>query len=301
MRIRLAKFIVGTLVVAGLAPACFAPDTVTLKILEDTGSRVALEDPLTFNAGTIVQGLIALGHTDPTPRQLRTTTNTKDQPATLETMTVPNWADWPYRRQLTPKSTIGASKPPAHYYPNVQEPAMIRPTYQRAEYQGTSYDWPFAFRRGRSATTVLDGDALLRADKPQFEKPNFVRPDHDYSGPPLLFTMSPALLRSPLFANDPEAMRLFVRTNEAGKRDALTAIHGAQHIRRLRPASFWDGVEASNNPRADYQDGNDYEAKARNIFNALGDLRDPSRPQADANDPRPSYDSRTSYNPNRRK
>jgi hypothetical protein len=36
-----------------LAVALVAPDSVSLRILTETGSRVALEDPLTFNAGTI--------------------------------------------------------------------------------------------------------------------------------------------------------------------------------------------------------------------------------------------------------
>ncbi|MFM8471020.1 MAG: hypothetical protein ACKODH_13835 [Limisphaerales bacterium] len=63
-----------------VTPECPAPDSVSLRILTETGSRVALEDPLTFNAGTIYQGLSALGHTDKTPRAERTTTDNKAFP-----------------------------------------------------------------------------------------------------------------------------------------------------------------------------------------------------------------------------
>jgi hypothetical protein len=91
-------------------------------------------------------------------------------------------------------------------------------------------------------------------------------------------------------------MRLFVRTNEAGLRDAAAAVSAARPVRRLRSASYWDSYEPSNNPRADYEQASGFEAKARATTKALFDLRDPSNPTA-PNDPRPSYDTRSSFNP----
>lgn len=294
MRVRWAKFILGAMVVAGMAPACFAPDSVTLRVLEETGSRVSLEDPLTFNAGTIVQGLAALGHTDKTPRQVRTTTDNRAFPATLESMTK---ATWPLLPGLTTKGML-APGIKSHYYANIQEPEVQRPLTIRSEFQHSpSHTLAVPPSGIRPPSALVDGYAWVRTEKPQVEKPNMVRAEFDYSGPPLLFTLPPAMLRSSLFANDPEAMRLFVRTNEVGMRDATRAAHSATHIRRMRGAMYWDNVEASNNPRADYQDGSDYEAKARNTTRALSDLRDPSQPPSSPNDPRPSYDSRPSFNP----
>lgn len=296
MRVRWAKLILGAMVAAGMAPVCFAPDSVTLRVLEETGSRVSLEDPLTFNAGTIVQGLAALGHTDKTPRQVRTTTDNRAFPATLESMTK---ATWPLLPGLTTKGMLAPGIRP-HYYANIQEPEVVKPQFERPERALKQFIPGNIIHPGiRPPSALVDGYAWVRTDKPQIEKPNMVRADFDYSGPPLLFTLPPAMLRSSLFANDPEAMRLFVRTNEVGMRDATRAAHAATHIRRMRSAMYWDNVEASNNPRADYQDGSDYEAKARNTTKALADLRDPDLPPSSPNDPRPSYDSRPFFNPNR--
>jgi hypothetical protein len=100
---RSAKLLLVLLALTSLASNCPAPDSVSLRILTETGSRVALEDPLTFNAGTIYQGLSALGHTDKTPRAERTTTDNKAFPATLESMTV---ASWPLHPGLAPKSIV---------------------------------------------------------------------------------------------------------------------------------------------------------------------------------------------------
>ena len=92
-------------------------------------------------------------------------------------------------------------------------------------------------------------------------------------------------------------LSLFVKTNESGRRDATAAsAAAAKPVRRLRSASFWDAVEAPNDPRAAYDSGSDYEAKARNTTKALFDLRDPLNPTA-PNDPKPSYDTRPSFNP----
>ncbi|NDB74099.1 MAG: hypothetical protein EB141_00375 [Verrucomicrobia bacterium] len=71
-------------------------------------------------------------------------------------------------------------------------------------------------------------------------------------------------------------------------------------MRRLRSASFWDAVEAPNNPRSDYDSASDYETKARNTTKALFDLRDPANPTS-PNDPKPSYDTRPYFNPSGRR
>lgn len=320
MRPSSAKFLLALLAAGLVAPNCPAPDSISLRILTDTGSRVALEDPLTFNAGTIHQGLSALGHTDKTPRAERTAIDNKAFPATLESMTVESW---PLRPGLTPKSMV--SKPdeatlmtrllPAlsseanqyltrrrTYYPPVQDPDIIKPQFQRMERQYPQNLPPDVVRPGtRPPSLQIDGYAWLRPDKPHIQEPRHERPDYDYSGPPFLFNAPPELLKNPLIANDPNMLRLFVRTNETGIRDATAAsVAAAKPVRRLRSASYWDAVEAPNNPRSVYDDASDYEAKARNTTRALFDLRDPSNPTA-PNDPKPSYDTRPSFNPPNRR
>lgn len=316
MRLSSAKLLLALLAVSLVAPNCPAPDSVTLRILTETGSRVALEDPLTFNAGTIYQGLSALGHTDKTPRAERTATDNKAFPATLESMTV---ASWPLRPGLTPKSMV--SKPDdatlltrllpgltseanqaltrrVGYYPPIQDPDVIKPQFQRMERQYPQNIPPDVLRPGtRPPSLLIDGYAWLRPDKPHIEEPHHERPKYDYSGPPFIFNAPLELLKNPLIANDPNMLRLFVKTNETGIRDTTAAAVGAARpVRRLRSASFWDAVEAPNNPRADYEDASDYEAKARSTTKALFDLRDPLNPTA-PNDPKPSYDTRPSFNP----
>lgn len=293
-----------------------APDSVTLRILTDTGSRVALEDPLTFNAGTIYQGLSALGHTDKTPRQERTTTDNKAFPATLEAMTV---AAWPLNPRLTSKGLVAQPDDAAMmtrllpglsqqanealtrrkgYYPPVQDPDIVKPVFQRTERPPKQHLPPDIIRPGiRPPSLTVDGYAWAKRDKPLIDEPRHERPEYDYSGPPFLFNAPPELLKNPLIASDPAMVRLFVRTNETGIRDTTAAAVGAARpVRRLRSASYWDAVEAPNNPRADYDSASDFEAKARNTTKALFDLRDPANPTA-PNDPKPSYDTRPSFNP----
>ena len=320
VRLSSAKFLLALLAVGLVAPNCPAPDSVTLRILTDTGSRVALEDPLTFNAGTIRQGLAALGHTDKTPRAERTAIDNRAFPATLESMTV---ATWPLAPGLTTKGPV--AKPDRDlmlnrllpsldaqgqldllrqrkFFPMIQDPDIVKPTFQRTERQRPQNLPPDVIRPGtRPPSLLIDGYAWLRPEKPRIEAPHIVNPTYDYSGPPFLFNLPPSLLKSPLFANDPASLKLFVKTNEAGQRDTTaSSVAAAKPVRRLRSASYWDAVEAPNNPRADYDDASDYETKARNTTRALFDLRDPSNP-TDPNDPKPSYDSRRSYNPQSRR
>ncbi len=310
------KLLLTALAVGLIVPNCPAPDSVTLRILTDTGSRVALEDPLTFNAGTIYQGLSALGHTDKTPRAERTAIDNRAFPATLEFMTV---EAWPLRRGLTPQSLV--AKPDdatminrlqpgltsranqaltrrTGYYPPVQDPDIIKPKFQRTDREYPQPMPPDVVRPGtRPPSLLIDGYAWLRPDKPEIVEPNHERPKYDYSGPPFIFNAPIELLRNPLIANDPNMMRLFVKTNETGIRDTTAAAVGAARpVRRLRSASFWDATEAPNNPRAAYDDASDFEAKARNTTKALFDLRDPLNPTS-PNDPKPSYDSRPYFNP----
>lgn len=316
MRLSSAKYLLALLAVGFVAPNCPAPDSVSLRILTDTGSRVALEDPLTFNAGTIYQGLSALGHTDKTPRAERTAIDNRAFPATLESMTV---ASWPMHPGLTPKGMV--AKPDdatmlnrllpgltskanealtrrVAYFPPIQDPDIIKPKFQRMERQWPQNVPPDVIRPGtRPPSLLIDGYAWLRPEKQHIEEPRHERPQYDYSGPPFLFNAPPELLKNPLIANDPSMLSLFVKTNESGRRDATAAsAAAAKPVRRLRSASFWDAVEAPNDPRAAYDSGSDYEAKARNTTKALFDLRDPLNPTA-PNDPKPSYDTRPSFNP----
>lgn len=295
---------------------CPAPDSVTLRILTETGSRVALEDPLTFNAGTIYQGLAALGHTDKTPLPVRTTTDNKAFPATLESMTV---AAWPLNPRLTTKGIVAQPDDAAMmtrllpglsqqanealsrrkgYYPPIQDPDIVKPVFQRTERPPKQNLPPDVLRPGiRPPSLTKDGYAWAQRDKPLLDEPRHERPEYDYMGPPFLYNAPPELLKNPLIANDPAMMRLFVRTNESGIRDtSAAAVGAARPVRRLRSASFWDAVEAPNNPRDAYDSASDFEAKARNTTKALFDLRDPSNPTA-PNDPKPSYDTRPSFNP----
>ncbi len=258
MRLSSAKFPLAFLAAGLAAPDCPAPDSVSLRILTETGSRVALEDPLTFTAGTIFQGLAALGHTDKTPRAERTTTDNKAFTATLESMTV---ASWPLQPGWTPKGMV--AKPDdatmlnrllpgltsksnesltrrIAYFPPVQDPDIIKPKFQRMERQWPQNVPPDVVRPGtRPPSLLIDGYAWLRPDKPHIEEPRHERPQYDYSGPPFLFNAPPELLKNPLIANDPSMMRLFVKTNESGIRDATAAsAAAAKPVRRLRSASF---------------------------------------------------------------
>lgn len=291
VRDRLTKFGMALLFLGIVVPACFAPDSITLKVVTAPGSRVALQDPLTFNAGTIKQGLVAMGFTDPTPWQERFTIDNRAKPATLESMTAPTW---PLLPGLTTKGMLAAI-PFNYYYPNIEEPviqrqANLRPDLQSSE-RPKSHEAPEGSRR-RSY-------AWLPHEPFNLEQPQIQRPTYDYSGPPFLFTLPPETLKNPLIANDPKLLSLFVKTNEAGLHNTVRGIDTALSVRRLRPASYWDGIEASNNPRADYQDGSDYEARARRTGRGLLDLRDPSKPPPGPNDPRPSYETRPFYNPAR--
>ncbi|MEN9572229.1 MAG: hypothetical protein RL514_84 [Verrucomicrobiota bacterium] len=304
---RLAKLTLTLLFLGSIAPVCFAPDSVTMRILTDTGSRTALLDPMTFNAGTIKQGLTSLGFTDPTPRQERFAIDNKANPATLESMTV---ATWPLLPGLTAKSAVAPSQgnyyafnrqDPVHYFANVEEPNVQRAPLVRPVFQATEHTTSRATPPGIRPPGRKDGYAWFPPETSGIEKPRFERPAYDYSGPPFLFSLPPEMLKNPLIANDPNMLRLFVKTNEAGARAAKDAVNATRHIRRMRPASFWDNVEAPNNPRADYADGTDYETQARNASKVLTDLRDPSLPPVNPNDPRPSFDSRPGYNPQRQR
>ncbi|NBR85067.1 MAG: hypothetical protein EBS84_08135 [Proteobacteria bacterium] len=320
MRPRLAKFTMTLLLASTAVHVCFAPDSVSLRIINETGSRIALEDPLTFNAGTIYQGLSALGHLDKTPRAERSTIDNRAFPATLESMTV---ATWPLLPGLTTKGMVAKPDDAAMmrrlqpgltreanerlnrrvgYFPPVQDPDIIKPKFDRTLRQYAQNQPPDIIHPGtRPPSLTLDGYAWLRPQKPHIEEPNHERPQYDYSGPPLLFTAPAELLKNPLIANDPGMMRLFVRTNESGIRDTTAAsVAAAKPVRRLRSASFWDAVEAPNNPRSDYDSASDYETKARNTTKALFDLRDPANPTS-PNDPKPSYDTRPYFNPSGRR
>lgn len=289
MRPRLAKFFL-TLLASGLvAPACFAPDAVTMKVFTEPGSRMAVQDPLTFNAGTIKQGLIALGFTEGNTHQNRATTDNRNRPATLESMTV---AAWPLRPGLLSKGMVAEGKR-SYYYPNIQEPDIQKPKFHPNAFHPTG--------RFTTGTTPQFGERptfnFAKVEQPQLEEPNHVRAQYDYSGPAFTFTMPAEMLKNPLIANDPNLLRLFIKTNGTGLRDTARGLDAAQHVRRMRSASFWDGVEAPNNPRADYQNGTDYEAKARNVGRALQDIRDPAQPNLGPTDPRPSYETRSYFNP----
>ncbi|MFA6547180.1 MAG: hypothetical protein WCS99_22375 [Limisphaerales bacterium] len=316
MRPGSAKFILTLLAMGLIVPVCPAPDSVSLRILEQTGSRVALEDPLTFNAGTIHQGLAALGHTDKTPRAERTTTDNRAFPATLESMTV---ASWPLLPGLTTKGMVAKPDDAAMmmrlqpgltskanealtrrvgYYPPIQDADIVKPQFQRMERQYPQTQPANVIRPGtRPPSLLIDGYAWLRTERPHIEEPHHERPQYDYSGPPFIFNAPPELLRNPLIVNDPSMLRLFVKTNESGKTAAsIAAVGAAKPVRRLRSASFWDTEEAPNNPRSDYDTATDYETKARNATKALFDLRDPHNPTS-PNDPKPSYDTRPYFNP----
>ncbi|MBI5799420.1 MAG: hypothetical protein HZA92_01660 [Verrucomicrobia bacterium] len=264
-----------------------------MKIMTAPGSTVALKDPLTLQAGTIFQGLVALGFTEGTTHQNRSTTDNRAKPATLESMTT---ASWPLLPGLTSKAVVAQGKR-AYYFPNIEEPDIIKPQFQPYV--------PHPTDRGAMGTGPQFADKpsfnYLKVEQPQFEEPIHPRAQYDYSGPPFIFTLPAAMLKNPLIANDPNMLRLFVKTNGTGQRDTLRLLDASVHVRRTRSASFWDGVEAPNNPRADYQDGNDYDAKARNATRALADIRDPLQPPAGPNDPRPSYNTRSYYNPTRKK
>lgn len=315
MRANFLRLPVALLAFALSATRSPAPDSVTLRILTDTGTRVALEDPLTFNAGTIRQGLAALGHTDMTPRQVRTSIDNKAFPATLESMTV---ATWPLLKGLTSQGMVAkpddatmitrllpglSQQANEHltrrtgYYPPVQDPDIVKPVFQRPDRPPKQHLPADIIHPGiRPPSLTVDGYAWAPREKPRLEEPRHERPQYDYSGPPFLFNASPELLKNPLIANDPAMLRLFVRTNETGLRDTATAAFAAKPVRRLRPASYWDTYDPPNNPRADYEDASDYETKARNTTRALFDLRDPLNPTS-PNDPKPSYDTRPSFNP----
>lgn len=320
VRLSSAKFVLALLAVAFVAPNCPAPDSVSLRILTDTGSRVALEDPLTFNAGTIYQGLSALGHTDKTPRAERTAIDNRAFPATLESMTV---ATWPLAPGLTTKGPV--AKPDRDFmfirlrasleaqgqlellrqrkfFPMIQDPDIVKPEFQRTERQRPQNVPPDVILPStRPPSLLLDGYAWLRPEKQRIEIPQVLNPSYDYSGPPFLFNLPPELLKNPLFANDPASMKLFVKTNEAGQRDTSAAsVATGKPVRRLRPASYWDAVEASNNPRADYDGATDYETKARNTTKGTYDLSDPNA-ATPPNDPKPSYDTRPYFNPQGRR
>lgn len=289
MRPRLAKFLL-TLLASGLvAPACFAPDAVTLQIMTSPGGTVAQKDPLTLNAGTIFQGLVALGFTEGATHQNRATTDNRTKPATLPSMTT---ATWPLLPGLTSKGLVAEGKR-TYYFPNIQEPDIEKPQFHPNAIHATG--------RFPSGTGVQFGERpsfdFAKVEKPQFEEPNHPRAQYDYSGPPFTFTLPAEMLKNPLIANDPNLLRLFIKTNGTGLRDTVRGLDTAQNVRRLRSASFWDGIEAPNNPRADYQNGTDYEAKARLAGRALLDIRDPQQPPAGPTDPRPSYETRSYFNP----
>lgn len=289
MRSPAAKFLL-TLVACGLlATVCRGADSVTLKIINEPGSKVAEKDPLTLNAGTIMQGLDALGFMDGAAHQNRTTTDNRAKPATLTSMTT---AAWPLLPGLTSKGLVAEGKR-TYYYPNIQEPEIEKPIRHHNAIHPSG--------RLSTGTSPTFGDKptyrLAKVEKPLFDQPNHIRAQYDYTGPPFLFTIPTEMLKNPLIANDPNMLRLFIKTNGTGARDTLRNLDTAQHVRRIRSASFWDGVEAPNNPRADYLTGTDYEAKARNASRALLDIRDPAQPPAGANDPRPSYETRSYYNP----
>lgn len=281
-----------TLVACGLlAPDCFAPDSVTLKIITAPGAPTVLKDPLTLNAGTILQGLVALGFTGEPLQENRTTTDNRVLPATLPSMTV---ATWPLLPGLTSKGMVAEGRR-GYYYPNIQEAEIVRPKFHPNAHHSTGLlptgTWP----------TMVDRPSFreLMPDKPQFEEPQFVRAQYDHSGPRFLFTGPPELLKNPQIANDPNMLRHFIKTNGVGESVQLGLLQSGERVRRLRSATYWDGVEASNNPRADYQNGMDYETKARQASGGMRDPRDPQQPPAAANDPRPSYNSRPHFNPAR--
>ena len=291
MHPRSAKFLL-TLLASGLvAPACFAPDSVTMQIMTSPGSIAALKDPLTFNAGTIFQGLVALGFTEGTTHQNRATTDNRNKPATLESMTV---AAWPLRPGLLSNGMVAEGKR-AYYFPNIQEPEIVKPKFQPNVLHSSG--------RLTTGTSPHFGEQpsfnFAKVEKAQFDEPNHQRAQYDYSGPPFIFTMPAEMRKNPLIANDPNLLRLYIKTNGTGLRDTARGLDTAQHVRRIRSASFWDGIEAPNNPRADYQNGADYETKARNATRALIDIRDPLQPPAGPTDPRPSYETRSYFNPYR--
>ena len=66
------------------------------------------------------------------------------------------------------------------------------------------------------------------------------------------------------------------------------ASKAAAPVRRMRSATYWDSVDAPNNPRAAYDTTADYEANARNNTTSLFDLSDPSHP-ASPKQIQPSY------------
>lgn len=293
---------------------CPAADSVTLSIMTKTGSRIAVEDALSFNAGTIFQGLASLGFTDATPHPIRKATDNRAIPATLPSMTV---ASWPLLPGLTSKGLlskpdeaglarrIGLGLSPedrAHlaqrsrYYPPIEEPDFVIPSIQQTFRVPPERQLGAPQLNDRPMIQAERGGIGTSTALPNIEVPRFERPDYDYSGPPFIYTAPPELLKNPLVANDPSMLRLFIKTNHVGARDALNSVDAARPVRRLRPASYWDYNEPSNNPRADYDTASDYEAKARNTTKSVFDLRDPAA-QVGANDPRPSYDSRPSFNP----
>lgn len=268
----------------------FAADSVTLKIITEPGSKAAEMDPLTLNAGTIYQGLAALGFTAGSTHQNRSTTDNRAIPATLVSMTT---AAWPLLPGLTSKGLVAEGKS-SYYYPNIQEPDIEKPQRHANALHATG--------RLPTGTTAQYAERATfatsaKVEKPQFEVPNHIRAQYDYTGPPFSYTLSAEMMKNPLIANDPNVLRLFIKTNGTGARDTLRSLDAATHVRRIRSASFWDGVEAPNNPRADYQNGKDYEAKARNASRALLDIRDPAQPVGGATDPRPGYETRPYFNP----
>ncbi len=291
MRLRFAKFFLTLLACGLVAPDCFAPDSVTLKIITAPGARVVVNDPLTAHPGTILQGLVALGFTGEPVHQKRTTTDNRVLPATVPFLTT---ATWPLLPGLTSKGLLAEGKR-GFYYPNIQEADIVKPQFQRNANHNTGVlptgTWPTTADRPFYKVSL--------PDKPEFDEPKFVRSQYDYSGPRFLFTLPAEMMKNPLIANDPSLLRHFVKTNGVGQSEPLGLLQTGERVRRLRSASYWDGVEASNNPRADYQNGTDYEAKARQASGGMRDPRDPQQPPAAANDPRPSYNTRPHYNPAR--
>ncbi len=183
------------------------------------------------------------------------------------------------------------------YFPPVQDPDIVKPVFQRSDRPPKQHLPADIIHPGiRPASLTVDGYAWAPREKLRLDEPRHERPQYDYSGPPFIFNAPAELLRNPLIVNDPAMLRLFVRTNEAGLRDATAAVTAARPVRRLRPGSYWDAVEPPNNPRSDYEDASDFDTKARNTTRALFDLRDPSNPTS-PNDPKPSYDTRPSFNP----
>lgn len=258
---------VGTLL-ALTALSLPAQDSRTVKVIEDSGSLVAITDPLTSTPGLIKRSLAGLGFLDPTPHQLRGTTIT---PSTIENLT----REWPLIPGLRSKGWVGKGIP-GFYYPPVErmdiEPANIpqRPQLEPRNYVFITAQKPETLTAGIRTDRYVKGD-IVEANmvRPDHEFPTFVTPQYDFTG------------RQSFQASSIETAGKGLSYGGIYWQAQIASIPKGTEVaplRRFRSASFWDTYDAPNDPRKNADPVYEKELAEVKGRRALFDHRDPDVP-----------------------